>query len=385
MENKRYKKMIYISPENNPIIERISNSENIIIINKFINQYNFSNLLKEDLKVLNNLDFLVIDLRSIVGSSKQDEIIRCFSNIRGMYKLRLIIIAQGYIKGDILLARLFAKGIYNIITANNDKTFEDEFNKTISEDGMSFSYAQKFEIEDEIYNSDKKIIKENYIRVKQDITVGVIGTQSHIGTTTHAINITKFLSELINIKACYIENNKNADIRTLENEGIIFDGNLNKVSYKNVDMFTINSIGSIKNLGYEFFIYDFGSIQDMTDNDINNFLNKDIKIIVSGGKAWEKTYLIETFEKIGSNIENDENIFFIFNFVPEEMRKEIEIDMGSLKERIVLSEYIPNPFEKIGNKYFYEKIFKKFLLNTSFEIEEKSKNPFRKLFKKGAR
>lgn len=388
MEEKIYKKMAYISPEVNGIIEKIAKDENVIITNRFINEYNLENLLKEDLKTLNNLDFLAIDIRAISNSTSDNEIIRCLSNLRGLYNVRIIFIAQGYLKGNLLLARVFSKGIYNIVTAKNDLIFAEEFRKTISEYGMSFSNAQKFEIENDVFTTNTaNIVKENYIKVKQDITVGVCGVERHVGTTTMALNITKFLAELINIRPCYIENNSHNSIIHLKDsfENVEDYENLNKIEYKNVEMFyNVQNVAEIKSNGYTFYIYDFGSLDEMTDNDINNFLNKDVKFVISGSKAWELINLENAFKKFKINLASiDENMYFLFNFCQEDYKNTINQNMGELKKQIYFSDIVLDPFI-VANKLFLEKVFKKFLLNTSYEITKKKRRlkiDFKRFFK----
>ena len=131
--------------------------------------------------------------------------------------MRIIIIAEGYKEGNVLLGRIFNLGIYNIVTARNDVMFADEIEKVFSSEGMTFGNAMKYKINDNmlVINKTTKVVKENIKRAKQTITVGIAGTEKHIGATTVAINIVKYLSELTNVTACYIENNNHNSIYSL--------------------------------------------------------------------------------------------------------------------------------------------------------------------------
>ena len=142
-------------------------------------------------------------------------------------------------------------------------------------------------------------------------------------------------------------------------------------------MFMKSNIGEIMNNNYDFYVFDFGSMEEMTDSDINNFLTKDVKFIISGTKPWELRNLFEAFEKIG----NDKSVNFIFNFTQKEKRNFFKDNMGEYKDNTFFSDYIENPFI-VGNKIYWEKIFNPFILNSNIE-EVSKKGWFNKLKKKG--
>ena len=367
-EIKKYQKYIYISNKINPFIEEVCEKKQISLLTRFINEYNLENFLQSELKNLNNIEFLIIDYNAIKNNTKENDIVTALSRIRRMYDVRIIFIMEGATKGNILLGRLFNLGIYNIIAATNDILFKEELEKTLSEKGMSFANAVKYQLDKNIFaiNNNTNVIKETYIKVKQVVTVGVCSSERHIGATTQAINMTKFLSELLNVKVCYIENNNHNSIieiyNTSNKEEVTYYENTGKIEYEGIDMFMKSNIGEIMNDNYDFYIFDFGAMEEMSDNDINNFLTKDIKFVVSGTKAWELRNLFETFEKIG----NDKSVNFIFNFTEKEKRNFFKDNMGEFKENTFFSDYIENPFI-VGNRIYLEKIFKPFILNSNLE------------------
>lgn len=379
------KKMIYISTKANPIIENIvADIKEIDIVQRYINEYNLTELLQSELKTLNSLDFFVIDVQSICNSTSDVEIINCIHKIKELNDIRIIFIAQGYQKGNSLLSALFHKGVYNIITANSDLSFEEEFKKAVSEKGISFANAAKYEVETPEVMSTKNqtIVKQNYIKIKQDVTVGVLGVCSHIGTTTCAINILNFFNSLANIKACLIENNEHKDIikiyeRNKNNEEISHFDSIGKVEYNGLDMYyKPELIGDIRKEKYNFYIYDFGNIDELSENDLASFLNKDIKILVMSNSVWEEDKILSAFIRL--NIESSEDIYFLFNFVAEDERNSVIELLDNLKDKIYFSEYQPNAF-KLSNRAFLEKIFKKFFENFEFQEEKKKVGFFSKL------
>jgi len=381
-EIKKYQKYIYISNKINPFIEDICSENEISLLTRYINEYNLELFLQSELKNLNNIEFLIIDYNAIKNNTKENDIVTALSRIRRMYDIRIIFIMEGAIKGNILLGRLFNLGIYNIISATNDILFKEELRKTLTEKGMSFANAVKYQLDKNIFaiNNNTNVIKETFVKVKQVVTVGICSTEWHLGATTQAINITKYLSELLNIRVCYIENNNHNSIieiyNTANKEDAAYYEEAGKIEYEGIEMFMKSNIGEIMNNNYDFYIFDFGSMDEMNDSDINNFLTKDIKFIVSGTKAWELRYLFEAFEKIG----NDKSINFIFNFTEKEKRNFFRDNMGEYKENTFFSDYIENPFI-VGNRIYWEKIFKPFILNSNLE-EVSKKNKWLEKFKK---
>lgn len=368
---KKYKKYIYISKNIQPIIEEYCSNNSITLVTRFINEYNLEKFMQTELRNLNDVEYLIIDLKAIENLTTDDEIVSKITLIRKMYNIRIIILAEGYRYGNLLLGKIFNLGIYNIITATDDIKFKEELEKTLSEEGMTFGNSIKYKVDNQIVaiNQTTKLVKENFIRVKQTVSIGVIGTEKHIGATTVAINITKYLSELTNIRACYIENNNhNSIINIKEFTDAIYYEELGRITYNGMDMFTKpKNMSDILSNNYNFYIYDYGALNEMTEEEKMSFLTRDLKLIVAGNKIWEIPYLINCFQMIGEDI----NTYLMFNFVQESEKEKFRISLGDYwKDRITYSEYITNPF-LVGNKYFYETILKPYLLDT--EITEKKK------------
>lgn len=377
-ENKRYKKYIYISKQVQPIIEKYCIDNNITLVTRFINEYNLEKFMQTELRNLNSIDYLIIDLKSIENLTTEDEIISKITLIRKMYNLRIIILAEGYKYGNILLGKIFNLGIYNIITEVEESKLNEQLEKTLSEEGMSFGNSIKYKIDNQLIavNQTTKLIKENFIKVKQTVSIGVIGTEKHIGTTTVAINLAKYLSELTNIRACYIENNNHNSIITLvENKAAVYVADSEKVIFKGIDMFLKpKNMSDILSNNFNFYIYDYGTLDEITEEEKMSFLTRDLKIVVTGNKSWEIPNLINCFQIIGEDI----NTYLVVNFAKDSEKENFRINLGEYwKERTTFSEYITDPFE-VGNKYFFETILKPYLLNASITEKKKKFSFFNK-------
>lgn len=344
-EIKKYKKYIYISKEIQVELENYCQENNITIVTRFINEYNFEKFMQTELRNLNSIDYLIIDLQAIEKLTQEYEIVSKITLIRKMYNLRIIILAKGYKFGNMLLGKIFNLGIYNIITATEENKYKEELEKVFSQEGI------------------------NYIRVKQTVSIGVVGTEKHIGATTLALNLAKYLSELTNIKTCYIENNNhNSIINLIDNKESIYVENSDKITFKGLDMFLKpKNMSDILTNDYNFFIYDYGALNEISEEEKMSFLTRDLKIVVSGNKIWEIPNLIKCFQIIGEDI----NTYLVFNFAKESEKETFRISLGDFwKERAIYSENVTDPFE-VKNRYFFETILKPYLLNS--DIQEKSK------------
>ena len=208
MEIQRRKQIIYIGNEINDVLENIINETNDLRITaRYINEYNLNSIITDQIHSFNGINILIIDNKSVAKSTSESEIIKALTKIRDLYDLRIIYIAEGYKRGSQLLSNIFDLGIYNIITAENSKILEEELRKALSEEGMTFRNSKKFKLENVLLNinSTNKVVEKKFIKAKQYVSVGVAGTQTHIGTTTQAIMMTKFLVDSCNTSACYVE------------------------------------------------------------------------------------------------------------------------------------------------------------------------------------
>lgn len=377
-ETRKFKKYIYISKEIKPVIEEYCDKNNIILVTRFINEYNLEKFMQTELRNLNSVDYLIIDLKAIEHLTDDDEIIAKITLIRKLYKLRIIIIAEGYKHGNVLLGKIFNLGIYNIITGADDVSFSEELKKALSDDGMSFGNSIKYKLDNNLIavNQTTKVIKENFIKVKQIVNIGVVGTERHIGATTLAINLTKYLSELTNIRACYIENNNHQSVARMaeSSEAIQYEG-MKKIVFKGIELFSKpENMSDILSNNYNFYIYDYGALNEMSEEEKNSFITRDLKIVVSGNKLWELQNLIDAFTIVGKDI----NTYLLFNFAKESEKESFRISLGEYwKDRTTFSEYITDPFEA-KNKYFFENILKPYLINTDITEQKKKFSFFKK-------
>ena len=368
--------IIYISKDNDNLISCLKGTINSSEIQTITGVKHLKKFVLQEMKNLNNFEHIIIDITGLTDT--EDDIVDSIVAIKSMYSIRIIIVALGYSEGNSTLARLFGEGIYNFVTATTNTEQEKELLECICNDGKQYKDSVRFRKVEQMTNSkDKVIIKKEYKKIKQCVTIAVAGSQSHIGTTTQAIAITKFLSSL-KLNVCYIQANGKDDIQTLEN---LFDVTKKDdfISYENIDMYSKDKTVNAVSYGYDFYVYDMGLLNEIAD--IDTFITKDVKIIVSGTKSWEQDNLLEVFNKL----EALQDINFIFNFTPESQKKEITNNMGRFGIKTYFSNYIPDPFIPDDNEKMYHSIFKDYIAEKSSKLEViplKKKNIF-DIFRKG--
>lgn len=93
MEEYNFKKYVYVSTKVQVDIENIMKEEKIVQTVRFINNYDVNNFFRTEIKNLNGITYLILDLTSFKGS-KDNDIIMAIKLIRQKYDCRIIILAQ---------------------------------------------------------------------------------------------------------------------------------------------------------------------------------------------------------------------------------------------------------------------------------------------------
>jgi len=236
--------IIYISKDNEGLISCLKNTVNSNEIQTITGVTHLKKFVLQEMKNINNFQHIIIDITGLTDT--EDDIVDSIVAIKSMYVIRIIIVALGYQYGNSTLARLFNEGIYNFVTATTINEQEQELLECISAEGMQYKDSIRFrQTETTVNTKDKVIIKKEYKKIKQCVTIAVSGSQAHIGATTQALLITKFLSNL-NLNVCYIQANGKSDIETLET---MYDVTKKDdfLNYSNIDMYSkdkaVNAVG----------------------------------------------------------------------------------------------------------------------------------------------
>lgn len=169
-------------------------------------------------------------------------------------------------------------------------------------------------------------------------TIGVIGIMPRVGTTTQAIMLTRFLNEA-GIKACYVEENNSqfCDCLTSLYDEFIYDSDRDCLIKDSLTLYKEESRSFIANdVAYR--IVDYGYL---TDNGFpENYLKKDIKIIVCGTAPLEIAHLVSNVKLM-----YDIDLNYIFSLSDNQHYQEILNIMGTKKDCCYLSPNVSDSFD----------------------------------------
>lgn len=358
--------MVYYitSPENLALVKELCETKDIGI-EYTTNIKDIRLFANTEINKLGHVKYFVIDISCLQNSEKE-----LFDTICGMKymtdKARIVVVAIGRTGNDSFIQALVGKDICNIVLSKQKETAQVEMSKCLSDSGrnkdeivpdniLPFAPEQQSAIATKLKsNTPEQKKKELPMLDKAMITIGVCGVEPHVGTTHHAIAITKYLSRL-KYKACYLESNIHGDIQKMmdiftdSHKMVRDDGG---IDWFGVMLYHDYSFLDIINLGYQFYVYDFGTCRDITSQE---FMSNDIKILVSGSKGWE----FYNYNKVIENIANVSGLYTIINFsVPSDR---CDLCWDGLEDKTFFAEFAPSPFEDTTNYPIYKEILSSYI------------------------
>jgi hypothetical protein len=376
--------IVYISENRPDLLDDICN-ENYTAVTAKIRETNLKELIVKKSANLSHAEPLVVDLSSLKDSAAEIE--EAVTAFKCMYpKKRIVVLADRENPQSLVFSRLLDSGVYNIAVNLEYETLkkclfenmtQEDTASLFVETAVSQQAAKPAENpapakpkEPEFY--DRITANREFKKHKEYIFVAVCGTEPHIGTTHQSLMITKFLCGA-GFKACYFEANKRIKINHIAD---LYTVNINEsthlIQFEGIDMYYKQNLSEILKEKYDFIIFDFGSFEEIKTPAV--FLEKDIKVIVGGVKAWEMPAYWTIFNKITGS----RGINFIANFAPPLEVNEIKKSMAEWK--LYFSDYVPHPFSG-GNPDIYKEIFSDYVTvervqKTEFP-EKKRKNFFK--------
>lgn len=199
-----------------------------------------------------------------------------------------------------------------------NKCIEDDINLRFSSISPVKNYLLQFQIRNKI-STCQKVHK-----------VKVYGTQSRVGTTHFALALTTWLS-VNGISALYIECNNSGHACEIKKSS-------------NDNCMVIPRYGETIDYEYEgsVFIEDWGTEYQEIDQ------AADANIVIAGGKAWEYSYVIDFFQKIGMY-----DFFWIVNFANEDIEDTISMQFNTSVHFMPL---MKSPYDVNNNNDFFRTI-----------------------------
>ena len=261
--------------------------------------------------------------------------------------IRLVVMAEGYNINSKIIQAAIGAGVRFFMLGVNAATLKKELSDALGDKTNIEEIFGQLPTENQ-RDKRKDEIESSFTSSK---TVAVIGSMHRIGTTTQALQIVKHLI-LSGFTACYIQLNNSNYVQSVGEfyTDAVVDDNIGLVKYQNLEMYYRQErISDILSKNYNYYVYDFGSIQDIGFT-LVQYLEKDIKIVVCGSKSNELPHMQNVLKIISSSE-------YIFSFTSENDQKEILGWMEDKKPHTYFSGYVPDPFSYSPTP-FYDKIIK---------------------------
>lgn len=219
----------------------------------------------------------------------------------------------------------------NSFAAGDLATDDDEINNQRSLYGVSQTL-------DDVISAPAK----HFVSAAGVMKIAVVGSMPRIGTTTVSMQLVKFFNDQREFSAAYLQKNNSSFIRDMKKYYRIEDENENdsKISFANIEIFyNPSKFQNIIGRGYQYIVYDYGSISVLSNSEKNSIFENDIILLVGGcepDEVAEMTAALEDFDQ--------KNVFYIFSFVPEADKEDIYRLMEDEKSKTYFMPYCPDRY-----------------------------------------
>lgn len=182
------------------------------------------------------------------------------------------------------------------------------------------------------------------------IKIGVAGALSRIGTTTQAIQLVK-AAKNEGKKVVYVEYNKKDYLSQVLKLYSTAKNQKKKIQISGIDMIKKEYAKDINKRLCDIAVFDFGNM-DRRDFPLEDFLDCQHRIIVCGIKPNEIFKLEVLLQKREFNDD-----WFLFSFIPKGEEVIVTSYMGSLKNHVLFTDTIYDPFQNSESSLIFKKIF----------------------------
>jgi hypothetical protein len=333
--------LLYLSSNENINIFDFLSNEHGMVIKKLSGIFNLKQFVIHDMRSLNHYAYVAIDIKALKDS--EEEIIEAVKAFKKMFSSRVIFYIEDIENNKVLIQDLIEQGIYNIILADTVDMMNKEIQKVVSDVGL---IKRGIQLKLNAVDGIKNVYVPEYLFNSKNISIAITGVTHKVGTTTMAMNMCNYLSN-IGAKVCYVEANTNNHIKKLPS---VYTGMIVKegcITYNGVKYLSLNAQSNDE---YHFIIYDMGVLEPKNINAIKN--NCDVVILCATAKPYE----IDAYDK-ATELLNDANSYTIFSFVQDAAKAKIQNEY----KKVFFSEYSPDLFDSEKNRDIWERILNEYM------------------------
>lgn len=277
---------------------------------------------------------------------------------------KVVAIGMGLKNTDVHI-RLKKAGVKYFIDSNNISDLIDSLREVF----QNLPQVEDPILQELIENSDHVPVEviEHSAKSKQGAakkesyqSVSIAGLSRGVGTTTQCIQLIKHLS-INGYKACYVEKNNHAIVRTLIDTDVEIDqlyllnDNLG-IEYHNVDMFLETPKLYKETLNeFDYVVFDYGVLTEANNAD---FFSRDYCIVNVSTSMWHYIGLVEKFASFSELAP-----WLALGPTDTDTRKKLMESLGSYASRAIFPEFTPDMFTyNAKNAKYYNNILGKLKL-----------------------
>lgn len=344
---------------------------------------NLKKFVGDSLAMLGHAKVIICDLDSM--SDDDDGIVDSIVKVKSLYpELRLVVISERE-ERKALFQRLYVKGIYNLIDAQNTGDLKKAILKGMEKNDLAARFEtavpdltaieekpikqQRKEPEPEERTTEPQeeiFANKDFKQFEKNVFVGVCGVSGGVGTTHFALQTAKFLSD-IGFRVCYLEATEAKKIAAIQAyPNVLRNASKGYLQYNGINIYHDFRISEVQKENYDFFVFDRGVLDEMT---ITAFFLCPIQILIGNGKVWSMEKLQKRVQEI-----NNDKLSIVLNFTMAEDRAFFYGGSG-----IYFAAVDADPFQWKGNTEIFKKIFAKYVtVQANQSVAEPS--PKRKIF-----
>lgn len=319
--------ILYLTSKTYMNILDFLNDKEDLIIQKYVGEFDLKDFLSNAIQRLGHVEAIVIDRTSLIDT--EDVIIETLKGFKSISGVKIICFIPE--EDQSLVHELIRLGIFNIITESDVDKLKQEIEMCLLEDMTEHYIKNKFGL-----GCDEKDEAVIYFKGKQ-ITIGVVGSQHRVGTTTVAMQFACYLNS-IGAKVSYVEANDSGHMKLIA-EHYEMEKSGEGYLYKEI---AFEPLDSKNETAFECVVYDLGVLDEKV---IQGITNSDIRVICGANGPHERGFL----EKSKRSLEHmDCNIVLACG---GECLGE-NIYRTTLREYILCETGNDNIFVEIVDKYF---------------------------------
>lgn len=227
----------------------------------------------------------------------------------------------------------------------NTKDFKENKEKQEIPEKISDSLENILSSDPEVEVEEPKVrnisIKSFSANITNVVKIAVVGVMPRIGATTISIQMVKFLNDIEEKSAAYLQRNNSSFIEDIKDYYNIEDNKKeSKVSFQNIDIFyNPSKVQDIIMQGYRYIVYDYGNLSSISRSEKNSIFEKDIILLIGGCEPEEIAKTTEALHDF-----NQKNVFYLFNFVPQKDEMEILDQMEDSSSKTFFIPYCPDRY-----------------------------------------